>query len=176
MVWTQRLADSGTLFSLDDFRVYRLERDKELGTQILDVAEEWWEKYVASENPPPPDSTDMCREALGKVFKVNPRTQEEPLRPASVAERDLYEKILKARQEHKSVTGAKNELENQLRSCIGESIGIAGVATWKPSKPRQNFDKKRFTNDHPDLYKEYVTESPGNRTLRIMEPRDDDST
>tara|TARA_R110000824_G_scaffold1819_3_gene9032 strand:+ start:211 stop:1191 length:981 start_codon:yes stop_codon:yes gene_type:complete len=167
--------DIATLFSLDDFRVYRIERDEELGSQILDVAEEWWSKYVDSETPPPPDGTDMCREALGKVFKVNPRTIDEPLRPASVAERDLYEKILKAKDEHKAATQKKNELENQLRGCIGESIGIAGVATWKPSKPRQNFDKKKFANDHPDMYKEYVTEGAPNRTLRVMEPRNDDS-
>jgi predicted phage-related endonuclease len=167
--------DIATLFSLDDFRVYRIDRDKELGADILSVAEEWWEKYVASETPPPVDSTDMCREVLGKMFTINPRVADEPLRPASVAERDLYEKILKARETHKEVTGKKNELENQLRSCIGESFGIAGVATWKPSKPRQSFDKKRFSQDHPDLYKEYVTEGPSNRTLRIMEPRNDDS-
>ena len=52
--------DIATLFSLDDFRVYRLERDKELGGSILDAAEEWWEKYVESEVPPSVDSTSAC--------------------------------------------------------------------------------------------------------------------
>ena len=164
--------DIATLFGLDDFRIYRIERDKELGEEILSVAEEWWDSYVKTETPPPVDGTDLCRETLGKL---NPRVKEEVLRPASVPEREIYEKILTVRSKHKEITQKKNELENQLRNCIGESLGIAGVATWKPTKPRQMFDKKRFSTDHPELYKQYVTEGSSNRVLRIMEPKDDDS-
>jgi predicted phage-related endonuclease len=164
--------DIATLFGLDDFRVYRIERDRELGEQILTVAEQWWDSYVKTETPPPVDGTDLCREVLGKL---NPRVKEETLRPASVAEREIYEKILKIRNEHKALTEKKNELENQLRNCIGESLGISGIATWKPTKPRQLFDKKRFSAEHPELYQQYVSEGSSNRILRIMEPKDDDS-
>ena len=164
--------DIATLFSLDDFRVYRLERDKELGGQILDVAEEWWEKYVVAENPPPADGTDLCREALGKL---HPRVKSDSLRPATVAEREIYEKILKARTEYNEAKERKTELENRLRLCIGDDIGISQIATWKESKPRENFDKKLFAEENPDLYKKYVSEGSANRVLRIMEPKDDDS-
>ena len=164
--------DIATLFSLDDFRVYRLERDKELGEQILDIGEEWWQKYVVEETPPPADGTAMCREALGKI---HPRVKDEKLRVATVAERDLYEQILKCRSEYKELTEKKTELENQMRLCIGESLGIAQLATWKPTSKRRVFDKKTFMKDEPSLYKKYTTEQPGNRMLRIMEPRDDDS-
>jgi predicted phage-related endonuclease len=164
--------DIATLFSLDDFRVYRLERDKELGKQILDVAEDWWQKYVVEETPPPADGTPMCRNVLGKI---HPRVEDEKLRAATVAERDLYERLLKVRSEYKELTEKKTELENQLRQCIGESLGIAQLATWKQTSNRRVFDKKTFMTDEPNLYKKYTTEQPGNRMLRIMEPRDDDS-
>jgi len=164
--------DIATLFSLDDFRVYRLERDKELGEQILDVAEDWWQKYVVEETPPPADGTPMCRNVLGKI---HPRVEDEKLRAATVAERDLYERLLKVRSEYKELTEKKTELENQLRQCIGESLGIAQLATWKQTSNRRVFDKKTFMTDEPNLYKKYTTEQPGNRMLRIMEPRDDDS-
>lgn len=164
--------DIATLFSLDDFRVYRLERDKELGEQILDIGEEWWQKYVVEETPPPADGTPMCRQALGKI---HPRVKDEKLRVATVAERDLYERILKCRSEYKELTEKKTELENRMRLCIGESLGIAQLATWKPTSKRKVFDKKTFMKDEPNLYKKYTTEQPGNRMLRIMEPRDDDS-
>jgi len=164
--------DIATLFSLDDFRVYRLERDKELGKQILDVAEDWWQKYVVEETPPPADGTPMCRNVLGKI---HPRVEDEKLRAATVAERDLYERLLKVKNEHKELTEKKTELENQMRQCIGESLGIAQLATWKQTSNRRVFDKKTFMTDEPNLYKKYTTEQPGNRMLRIMEPRDDDS-
>ena len=162
--------DIATLFNLDDFRVYRMMRDEELGQQILDVADEWWEKHVVAETPPPVDGTDICRKTLGKL---HPRVKDEVLRPATVAERGLYEKLLKVRQEHKEAAEKKNELENRLRQCIGESLGIAAIATWKPTLPRKTFDKKKFSIDHPKLYNKYVNEKPGNRMLRIMEPRND---
>ena len=82
---------------------------------------------------------------------------------------------MKARSEYKELTEKKTELENQLRQCIGESLGIAQLATWKPTVNRKVFDKKRFIKDEPKLYKKYTTEQPGNRVLRIMEPKDDDS-
>ena len=154
--------DIATLFGLDDFRVYRLERDKELGSQILDIAESWWEKHVVNEIPPDVDSTNLCKEVLGKLHK---RVQDKPLRVATVAEKDLYETIEKN----------KRELENRLRAAIGEEPGIDGIATWKPSKIRRVFDKNTFRNEEPELYEKYVTEQPGSRILRIKEERHDNS-
>ncbi|MAH49047.1 hypothetical protein CMI37_24685 [Candidatus Pacearchaeota archaeon] len=163
--------DIATLFSLDDFRVYRIERDNQLGEELLDIGDEWWEKYVIAETPPPVDGTKLCREVVGKL---HPRVKDEILRPATVAEREIYEKILKVRDQHKEITEKKVELENQLRVCIGESLGIANIATWKPTVPRKVFNKAKFTEEHPDLYKKYVTEKPGHRMLRLMEKKDDD--
>jgi len=164
--------DIATLFGLDDFRVYRLERDKDLGSSILDIAEDWWDQYVEKEEPPMVDGSDLARETLGRL---HPRVEEEILRPASVEEREIYNQIIKMRDEHNQLSDKKSELENRLRACIGDSLGIAGLATWKPTKPRKNFDKKSFMADHPDLYKAYVSETPGNRVLRIMEMKDDNS-
>ena len=164
--------DIATLFGLDDFRIYRLDRDKQLGADILNVAEEWWDRYVETETPPPIDGTDLCRKVLGKL---HPRVTSEILRPATVAERTIHEKLLVVRQQSKELKERKTELENQLRACIGDSIGISGVATWKENSPSKVFDKRRFAQENNDLYKQYITEESGNRVLRIMEPRDDNS-
>lgn len=156
--------DIATLFSLDDFRVYRLERDKELGGSILDAAEEWWEKYVESEVPPSVDSTSACTKVLSQL---NPRVKDEPLRTATVAEKDLYEKILHVKEEIKLNDNKKRELENILRAKIGDSPGIEGVATWKIGKPRKVFDKNSFREAEPEMYHKFLIEQPGMRTLRV---------
>jgi predicted phage-related endonuclease len=156
--------DIATLFSLDDFRVYRLERDKELGGSILDAAEEWWEKYVESEVPPSVDSTSACTKVLSQL---NPRVKDEPLRTATVAEKDLYEKILHVKEELKLNDNKKRELENILRAKIGDSPGIEGVATWKLGKPRKVFDKNSFREAEPEMYHKFLIEQPGIRTLRV---------
>ena len=156
--------DIATLFSLDDFRVYRLERDKELGEGILDIAESWWEKHVVNEVPPDVDNTDLCKHVLGKLHK---RVQEKPLRVATVSEKDLYEKIIEVREQAKLIQKKKTELENRLRAAIGEDPGIEGVATWKMGKNKKVFDKNKFREDHPNIYEKYVVEQPGTRILRI---------
>ena len=160
--------DIATLFSLDDFRVYRIERDKELGQSILDVAEAWWDKHIDGEVPPDVDATSACMKVLGSL---NPRVKSEELRVATAAEKDLHEKILAVRAEYKELEQKKKELENLLRAKIGESAGIAGVATWKAGKPRKIFDKNFFREKHPDLYQKFVIEKPSTRTLRITEAK-----
>jgi len=160
--------DIATLFSLDDFRVYRIERDKELGQSILDVAEAWWDKHIDGEVPPDVDATNACMKVLGSL---NPRVKSEELRVATAAEKDLHEKILAVRAEYKELEQKKKELENLLRAKIGESAGIAGVATWKAGKPRKIFDKDSFREKHPDLYQKFVNEKPSTRTLRITEAK-----
>lgn len=160
--------DIATLFSLDDFRVYRIERDKELGQSILDVAEAWWDKHVNGEIPPDVDATDACMKV---ITALNPRVKSEELRVATTAEKDLHEKIIAARTKLKEAQQTKKELENLLRAQIGDSIGISGVATWKAGKPRKIFDKDKFREKHPDLYQKFVIEKPSTRVLRITEAK-----
>ena len=160
--------DIATLFSLDDFRVYRIERDKELGEEILDVAEAWWKKHVDGEIPPDVDATNACMKALSHM---NPRVKREELRVATAAEKDLHEKILKVKSDFKEIESKKKELENLLRAKIGDSVGIQGVATWKAGRARKVFDKDGFREKHPDLYQQFVIERPSTRTLRITEAK-----
>ena len=42
------------------------------------------------------------------------------------------------------------------------------MATWKQNKDSLKFDQKKFENDHPDLYSEYLLRRPGSRVLRII--------
>jgi predicted phage-related endonuclease len=164
--------DIATLFSLDDFRVYRIERDKELGESILDVAEAWWEKHVDGEVPPDVDATSQCMNVLGKM---HPRVKSDELRSATVAEKDLHERILKVRKEYKEVEAKKKELENLLRQKIGDSIGIQGIATWKVSKNTKVFNKRAFQEAEPKLYEKYLIEKQGTRMLRVKEAKNDDN-
>lgn len=160
--------DIATLFSLDDFRVYRIERDKELGESILQVACDWWDTHVERQVPPDVDATDACMKVLAAL---NPRIKSDELRVATTAEKDLHEKIIAVKKELKKVQTKKKELENLLRSKIGDSLGIAGVATWKKGRARKVFDKDAFREAHPDLYQEFVIEVPSTRTLRVSEEK-----
>jgi len=157
--------DVATLFGLDDFRLYRLERDQELIDDILDVCEEWWQRYVVGETPPSMDGSDRAKEAISRM---HPREESAILRSATAAELDLHKELLKIREEHKSLSTRKLQLENELRASIGDDVGIDGVATWKASKDRSVFDGKALKAADPKTYEKYTKTVPGNRTLRII--------
>jgi len=157
--------DVATLFGLDDFRVYRLERDEKLNNDILDLCEDWFDRHVGGEMPPEVDGSERAKKVIGAM---HPRALVEDLREATADERELHRTLLEVRKDHKALSERKDELENQLRATIGDDIGIRGIATWKSSKPRTRLDEKAFKEAEPEKYSEYCFQSIAYRTLRIL--------
>lgn len=157
--------DIATSFSLDDFRVYRLERDIELGKDIIEVAESWWTNHVIADEPPPTDGSALCKKV---IEKLHAKPTSEILRTPTPLEVELHRELLEIRAQHKLVSARKEELENEIRSYIGDDIGIDGVATWKPRRDREVFEQARFKEEHPDLCQEYIIKKPSGRVLRIL--------
>lgn len=71
-----------------------------------------------------------------------------------------------------------SEKRKQLMDGVKEEMGKAGVKKWtgktvcfsrSSDTIRTDFDKKRFSMEHPDLYKEYTIEVPvsGRITLKV---------
>jgi len=157
--------DVAVLIGLDDYREYRIDRDKELGTQILDTALAWWGKHVDGNVPPPPDGSDLAKAALALM---HPRPKAESLRPATGNEIGMHERLLEVRRLHKELSSEKSTIENRLRAAIGDGAGIEKIATWKKNKDTQRFDHKKFQKDHPELYESYLSVRVGARVLRII--------
>mgnify|MGYP003110166069 CR=1 FL=1 len=157
--------DIATYFGLDDFRVYRIDRDKALGKRILDIATEWWDEHVVGHKPPPPDGSDDARRLLSVLYN---KPDVELLKEASLKDKQLREELLEVKKQYNELAARKKEIENEIRFSIGEAIGIEGVATWKPNKPSKVFDKNKFREENPEMYDKYVKEKPGSRVLRII--------
>ena len=157
--------DIATFFGLDDLRIYRIERDKELGKSIIDLANNWWEKHVVANEPPPPDGSDKAKKILGLMHQ---RPDPDVFVEASKADKEIRDELLEIKKKQAELKKQKGLLENTLRSRIGDAIGIAGVATWKQNRASQVFDKASFHRDNPDLYDKYVQEKPGPRVLRLL--------
>ena len=72
----------------------------------------------------------------------------------------------------------QKELEEKEKSCIEQmklymqdnvKLAYAGktLATWKSNSDRLTFDAKRFEEEHPELYKQYLTALKGSRPFII---------
>jgi len=157
--------DVAVLIGMDDYREYRIERDEELGQQILKTSLAWWDKHVAGNVPPSPDGSAMAKEALASM---HPRVKVEELRTPTGDEIESHSRLVEVRRTIKALTDEKNEIENKLRAAIGDDAGIKGIASWKQNKSSMRFDQKKFEQDHPDLYKSYLSEREGARVFRVL--------
>ena len=45
------------------------------------------------------------------------------------------------------------------------------LLTWKSAKDKTSFDSKRFAEEHPELYKEYLKTGPGARSFLVKKPK-----
>lgn len=60
-------------------------------------------------------------------------------------------------------------LEAKLKLLTGEADGIENICGWnREMKQKISFDKKKFEEDHPELFKKYLTKSPDNYSVNIF--------
>lgn len=156
--------DVCTLFGLDDMRVYRIMRNRELGEQLLDIAQAWWDKHVVGGMPPDTDGSEATAKVLAKL---HPRVTGTQLRPATPDEHDMHQELLAVRRQLRELDVREMALKNKLKERIGADPGIGGVATWKRSKDGATFNKKAFVAAHPDLYAQFTTPKPGSRRFLV---------
>lgn len=78
---------------------------------------------------------------------------------------EIYNDLLNINFKIKDLKEEQEKLENKLRLIIGENQGIKDIATWK-TQTREQFDKKRYEEEHPEEYLEYI-EVKSSRVLRL---------
>lgn len=148
----------------DEYRSYRLHRDKDLENKIIDIASEWYDKHVRQGKPPEVDGSTTCSKMLAQLFRQETKELIEPLD----SHEDLAKQLHEIKRQQSEIENQKKLLENQLKESIGTAYGIRGIATWSQSKPRTRFDRKSFEQDHPELAKQYITAGDPTRTFRFQ--------
>jgi len=116
-----------------DFRIFEVERDRELGADLVEVCRSFWEKYVVTNEMPDPDGSAIADAALKARLKFQ--------RPELVAATPEAERLGKAWLEADGrIRRAEKDqaiAEQRLKLLIGESAGIEGESfrvTWKANK------------------------------------------
>lgn len=76
------------------------------------------------------------------------------------------------KQKQKEIDDYAEDLEVKIRNLMGEASEIRTIAgdtlvTWRSSKSSQRFNADLFKSAMPDVYKEFVIETPGSRRFLI---------
>lgn len=91
---------------------------------------------------------------------------------ATILDINVANQIAEFERKAKEIEEAEKALREQIQKEMEEK-GIKSVSTdsllisYKQEYDRENFDKKRFRADHPDLYDSYISMTTVNASVSI---------
>ena len=158
--------DLAVLFGNSDFRIYQIERDKELEALVLKKANDFWINHVLADIPPSMQTTAdyqalFSKEAPGKTIEAQANTI-----PTLSQFHSLKEEI---EIREKQIDDIKQCIMEQMKDAEVLTYQDKILATWKTPKPSYRFDSKRFQTEHPELYPLYQMPIANSRRLVLKE-------
>lgn len=133
-VWDVAVLHGGTRFA-----VYTVERDLELETQMVERLLAWWQQHIVRGVPPDVDNSNAWRVYLHKKYPHELL----PMVALPEEENRTIERLGQVRQAEHILESLRTELENKLKSVIGDHEGVFsphGKITWKKTKDSKHTD------------------------------------
>lgn len=160
----------------NDFRIYTIQRDRQLEKMLVARAEQFWKGHVLQDIPPAPSNV-VDLEAMFSIDNGKCIDADQDIIDtwAEVKELQAQQKAIEARLDGQTVGKTKiGGLKNKIRMAIGPNseilLGSEGkpLATWKAPKAGVSvLDKDAIERDHPGLLRKYTKKVPGSRVLLI---------
>lgn len=145
----------------NQYRHYRLERDRELFDTMLQKARDFWFNHVQTNTPPEARSGNDSAALYPKDNGDSAEADSETLA--------AYNELKALKEQERSLKDNIAAKEDLLKIKIGAfaSMAIDGnpIYTWKQQSSKR-FDSKAFQAAHPDLYQNFVKTSE-TRVLRL---------
>lgn len=122
------VADIGVLFGNERFEIREVLADHELQERMVSECDRFWREHVVPKIPPPIDGSGACAIWLREKYPGPEAGEKEPLREPTDEERQLVAAYRASKDASEQHGKAMSAIRNQLKSVIGTSRGISGVA------------------------------------------------
>lgn len=132
-------ADIAVLIGGQDYRVYHAHRNQNLIDLLIDSANDFWNRHVVPEIPPPLDATDGANDYLKSFF---PKSQGNIIKANEDVSVIAY-KLHQTKTQLAELETRKLDLENKIKFEIGTNDGIEDRtfrATWRSTKDSEKID------------------------------------
>lgn len=134
------------------FRQFRIDRDEQLLSHLVDAGERFMQRILIGD-PPPIDGSDATTELLAHLFDVRPEAVKD-LDPLTIA--PLLAERARLKAELKEREARVCEIDNQLTAELGDAeIGQAAGLVLLTAKKNGTFAAKRFADAHPEVAARY---------------------
>ena len=160
MVTGRDFCHVAAMIGLDDFRIFKIQRDDDLIALIREKELEFWD-LVQSQTPPPIETAE-------DALSVWPTSH---LETAEVTEGvvDLVQELKLVKAQIKGLETREAELRDAILPAFqdAEAIEHAGriLATWK-TQNASRLDQKTLASQQPEIFEQYKVTS-STRVLRI---------
>lgn len=155
------VAEFPVLIGIDDFRIYRVERDQEIITNLKGAAVTFWNDHiVAGVAPEPTTVSDVERLFPWDAGTVIQATDE--IRDAYLHLKDLKKKLKFLESE---VDDQAEMIKLFMRDHQILQFGAEKLLTWKSQKSRR-IDVELFRTRHPKISEKFTKESVS-RVMRL---------
>ncbi len=147
------------------FFTFTLERDQAEIDALMSAEAAFWE-HVRTDTPPEIDGSKASTEALQTLY---PYSNGET---AALFGRDgVLQEYLELKEQMKTLDNRIGEIENTIKADLGEAeSGRCGLfnVSWK-TQTRQNFQAKRFAEDHPAIDLAPYFKTTNYRSFKVTE-------
>ena len=134
------------------FVYYRIDRDEELISSLIQIETDFWKEHVLKKVLPAPDGSETADKAIAEYFRQSSAVSI-PL--------NGFDKKLERRQEllevMKRMETEKRRIEQELKLYLGEAEMAENEhfrVSWK-SVESSRLDEKRLKEKEPEVYEKY---------------------
>lgn len=134
------------------FVYYRIERDEELISSLIQIETDFWKEHVLKKVLPAPDGSETADKAIAEYFRQSSAVSI-PL--------NGFDKKLERRQEllevMKRMETEKRKIDQELKLYLGEAEMAENEhfrVSWK-SVESSRLDEKRLKEEEPEVYEKY---------------------
>lgn len=135
-----------------EFKFYRIERDEEIISHLVEIEKNFWNNHVMTGVLPRPDGSRAGDKVIAEYFKDS-HTETIPLTG--------FDEKLRRRQELLELMDRmdteKRKIEQELKMYLGEAECAENQSfrvSWK-SVSSQRIDTERLKAEQPDIYEQY---------------------
>lgn len=161
-------ADVAVLIGGQDFRIYRIERDDEKVSALIEREAQFWQT-VMTDTAPDPDGSESSGNVLTWMY---PRDTGETIDcTESAMLNTLFAELLSFKRQRTQLEFLEATHRQSIQAAMGNAsiaIFVGGRVSWKKARDSVTTDLKRLLQDHPNLAPQYETVVPGSRRFLMQ--------
>jgi len=164
--------DIPVLIGGNTYKQYEVRRDAEFGRAIATIVDDFWNKHILTETPPPATMDALGGKALEALYPADDGETVEIPEGDPLEQKAL--ELADVKLQLKELEDRKAALETYFKDKLGSAKKLIGAqgwsVSWSRTKDKAALDKtalvKHIEATDPDLVKQFMITKPGYRTFR----------